>query len=287
MFFLDARRERSRLSELMSGYLTGDDAKGSTNRLEQVLSRLPTAIAEKIAYAGLDSEQVRRLIARVVVLSTVAVLVGLAWAQPFIIFLPVVGISVEYWHLSRRALKRAEDFERDYTSLLLSLASGVRTGLDPLSALCHANELFPKKTELARELQDLNRAIERGLSEDDVIARFAVTIQHPDVDLFRTAFLLARKEGASLAEALQRLVRVTRARQSFRRKIRTALAMQKLSAIGIGGCAAAIGLIQFATNPQALTTAIAHPVAVKILTGGVTLILFGLGWMFHLSRSRL
>ena len=116
--------------------------------------------------------------------------------------------------------------------------------------------------------------------------RFAENVAHPDICLFRTSLLLARKEGASLAPSLQRLNRVTRQRQSFRRKIKAALAMQKLSSIGIAGCAVVIGVIQVLTNAQAFQEALMHPLGQKVLAAGLVLIAGGVLWMMRLSRAR-
>jgi len=279
---------RRRLQELLSGdYLTHDENIAADDRLKPIIMRLPPSLAKLVIYSGISYEELHRRLRVLLLVAAASFFVAFLCRQPLVLFLPVGACLIEYWRLSRRVFTRAENFERDYTSLLLSLASAVRTGLDPLAALCHAHELFPQDTELAAELRLVNRGIERGLTEDEVIARFASSVNHPDLDLFRTAFLLARKEGASLGDSLQRLVRVTRNRQSFRRKIRTALATQKLSAIGIAGCAVAIGFLQFVSNHQALSLALNHPVAVKILIFGAALILFGLGWMLQLSREKL
>ncbi len=189
--------------------------------------------------------------------------------------------------IGRDRERSALSFERDYPALLLSLASGVRTGLDPFSALCKTQELFSEGSEMKQQLIGLSLAVERGASEEEAVRGFAADIAHPDLKLFRTAFILARKEGASLAESLQRLARVTRQRQSFRRKVKAAVAMQKLSAIGIGLCTLVIATIQAGTNPAALQTALHDPTGSRVLTAGLLLVLTGLFWMFSLTRSKL
>ena len=178
-------------------------------------------------------------------------------------------------------------FERDYPALLLSLASAVRAGLDPFAALCKCEELFPAQSVMKRELRDLKKIVEQGEGEDAAITKFARHVAHPDLKLFRSAFIIARKEGASLAESLQRLARVTRLRQSFRRKIRAAVAMQKMSALGITLCTIAIALIQGLTNPEAFLTAWENALGRHALLGGVSLVCVGLLWMITLTRSRL
>jgi tight adherence protein B len=207
--------------------------------------------------------------------------------EPLLLGLPFAIILFERRALHAMEFKAAESFERDYPALLLSLASGVRTGLDPFVALCTSKELFPASSQMHRELSAVAEAAAQGKSEEESIRAFAASVPHPDLELFRAAFILARREGASLAEALQRLARVTRQRQSFRRKIRSAVAMQKLSAIGIALCTVVIGVMQACTNPAAFQLALAHPIGSKALIGGVCLVVIGLLWMLSLARSRL
>lgn len=186
---------------------------------------------------------------------------------------------------TRTQTKRIIEFERDYPALLLALSSGVRTGLDPFSALCKCRDLFQAETEMYLQLSKLQSAIEQGKSEDSAVNEFAEDIAHPDLQLFRAAFMLARREGASLSESLQRLVRVTRQRQSFRRKVKAAVAMQRFSAFGITLCTVVIAAIQTLSSPEALESAWNHPVGMRALCAAVLLILTGMTWMFSITRT--
>lgn len=188
---------------------------------------------------------------------------------------------------SSGSFKRSENFESDYPAFLLSLASSVRTGMDPLSAMIEVEKIFEPDSELRKELLKFSAAIGKGKSEQAAISDFGSTINHPDIQLFRTAFILARKEGSSLGDCLQRLAKVTRQRQSFRRKIKSAVAMQRLSAFGIGGCAIAITVIQVLGNPRILEDSIAHPIGQRLMISGTFLIIFGLFWMIRMTRSKI
>lgn len=179
-----------------------------------------------------------------------------------------------------------EGFERDYPAFLVALAASIRTGLDPLSAMVGLKDLFPNTSSLGRELAATSGVIEAGGTEDAAISAFGAEIAHPDLPLFRSAFLLARREGSSLGDCLERLASVTRARQSFRRKTKAAVAMQRLSAFGIAGCAVLIGVMQAVANFEAMRLAFHHPVGFRLLMAGLALVAIGLGWMLHITRSR-
>jgi tight adherence protein B len=186
-----------------------------------------------------------------------------------------------------RSFRQAETFERDYTALLLSLASSVRTGKDPLTALTQSTDLFPVESPLHAELGRFRAALGEGATEENAIRSFAAGIPHPDIELFRSALIVSRREGSSLGECLHRLVRFTRQRQSFRRKMRAAVAMQRLSSMGIACCAAVIALMQYLANRRGFAEALAHPLGRKALIAGAMLMTAGFSWMALLTRRRL
>ncbi len=189
-------------------------------------------------------------------------------------------------HRSTSRFSAIEGFERDYPAFLIALAASIRTGLDPLSAMVGLKDLFPATSSLGRELVTVASVIEAGDTEDAAIAAFGAEIAHPDLPLFRSAFLLARREGSSLGDCLERLASVTRARQSFRRKTKAAVAMQRLSAFGIAACAVLIGIMQATANFEAMKLAFSHPVGSRLLVVGALLVALGLSWMLHITRSR-
>ncbi len=201
-------------------------------------------------------------------------------------------VSCEPVHSGRKrffkpgTFRRAEAFESDYPAFLLALASAIRTGLDPVVALCRTEKLFDHDSLLGAELKKSREEIEQGIPEDTVLGTFASNIHHPDIDLFRVAFILSRQQGSSLSPCLHRLVKVTRQRQSFRRKTAAAVAMQRLSAFGIAVCAFATGSIQFLSNPSAFQDALTHPFGSRFILLGAVLMVSGIGWMLFLTRRR-
>lgn len=243
-------------------------------------------LRHRLRLAGLVGQWKLKLVLVLTFVMTVllmSVFLFRSWWATLIIpgsFLVSIGI------IEAETRRRSWGFENDYAPFLISLASSVRSGLDPLDALRQAEFLFPKEGELGQELHCLNQAIERGASEERAVQEFGASIRHPDISLFRAAFILARQQGSPLASCLQRLARVTRQRQSFRRKAKAAIAMQRLSSLGIAACAALVGAFQALTNMAALRQAWTHPAGCIALSGGVLLMIFGLGWMLRLAISR-
>jgi len=276
-------QERQRLETLLCGY--GAPTTSSSEMLER--RSLLERFMGDVHYAALSPADERKIALRVGVIAVLSLALALALRTLTPLSLLVLSIAFEYLSIRRRIFTRAEAFERDYTAFLLSLASAIRTGLDPLVALVESYQLFPERSELRRELLRVRAAVEAGMAEDRIIAEFASTIRHPDVAMFRSAFLMARREGSSLGVCLERLARVTRQRQSFRRKTKAAVAMQKLSAYCIGACVVFVGFVQFAANPKGMTAVMHHPVGSKALTVAFLFVLGGLGWMMRMARTRL
>lgn len=245
------------------------------------------AFKTALQFSGMSLLQQEKLRIRLVCEAALGLFLTLALGNFFVLIATMVVLAAEYMLVKQKGFRRAEVFEKDYTALLLSLSSSVKTGQDPLIALCASNRLFQKDSLVRKELEEMSQKLEIGASEELAINSFANTIDHPDIGLFRLAFILARKEGSSLADCLQRLAKVTRQRQSFRRKVKSAVAMQKLSANGIAACAIIIGIIQVTTNPHALQLALANPVGIKMLSAGVGLVVLGILWMRKMARSRI
>lgn len=262
--FLRDKRELNRSLRLVKGYLRDPidvDIKVETKTYKKRLIATALQIAVVIAFA--------------VFLKQPLILMALP--------LLILGPSL----IKKRAQQtKARKFEKDYTALLLSLASAIRTGLDPLMALTSAEKIFPGDSELRNQLKQLNLNIQSGHKEEEAILSFAADIDHPDIKLFRTAFLLARREGSSLSECLQRLAKVTRQRQSFRRKAKAAVAMQRLSTFGIALCTAFVVIVQLIGNKDSVHSTLANPTGQYILGFGCTLVLTGIIWMLFMTKTR-
>lgn len=287
--YLTRVKDENRVRTLLGTFASAKGRSASLNSslADHDLNQLSTWLDELAFRANLSSAQRSIYLLCVAGALILSFLTYCLSAKPIFLFFAPVICCAAYFSVKNKIIKRAENFEKDYTALLLSLASAVRSGLDPLVALTQAGQLFQTECEVSKELAALKGSIDAGVSEDQALANFASSISHPDLALFKTAFILARKEGSGLGACLQRLVKVTRTRQSFRRKVRSAVAMQRLSAFGIVICTLVIGSIQWVTNPEALKIAWNDPFGFKLLLLGFGLVICGLVWMLALTRSRI
>lgn len=201
-----------------------------------------------------------------------------------------IGVAVFVWILSgysriRTDRLRRDAMERDLPALLNAVASSVRAGIDPLRALHDAVDYLPPSSALVAELARCVRAIADGTDELEAIENLFAGQSNSDLDLFKRCLLLSRRHGSSLAEPLHRITRVVRQRQSFRRKTRAALAMHRMSALGIALCAVLVAVMQFLVNASGVRTAIDKPAGVALLSTGASLVACGVVWMLLMGRE--
>jgi Flp pilus assembly protein TadB len=282
------RAELGRARELLAGFHTDSpELSGTSGDESPARNSLHQRFNTLCVQAAVGKADQHSLLLVGLLLASLPILLAIVLKLPILALLALLVPLVQWQVLVRKAFRRAESFERDYTAFLLSLASGVRTGLDPLVAFSQAYLLFPASSVMGEELRGVKEKIERGETEEDAIRSFGASIAHPDIHLFQTALILARREGSSLSECLQRLAKVTRQRQSFRRKIQGATAMQRLSTYGILACAALIGLMQFSSNPGAMLQALQHPLGFKAVVVGSLLLGIGVAMMLNLTKRRI
>lgn len=185
----------------------------------------------------------------------------------------------------RRCAPSSKQILDDLVALLQSLAASIRSGMDPLIALERCGSSLSHNSYLASEIQSFSRRLtDDGLPLESALKGFAETFDDPCLELFKHALKLAYSEGASVSACLQRLSRVTRQRQSFDRKVRSALAMQKLSTIGLIACAALMLSTQALINSQAILNALSNPLSLLIMLLGLSLLVSGGFMMALLSR---
>ena len=163
----------------------------------------------------------------------------------------------------------------------------IKAGGDPFSSFLECRSMFVDDSEMRFQLDKVYKAIQLGEQESVAINQFANDIVFPEVDLLKEVLRLGRQEGASLGNALQRLAKVTRQRQSFHRKAKAALALQRLSSIGMLLCALSVLVMQLMANPEAFWRAINHPVGSLVLGAGGGAVVLGVCWMLSLTRGKI
>jgi tight adherence protein B len=267
---------RTIVSQLLASYErpkgTDSEAGAAATRLQQV-----TALRRHTSPQGL-----RRYAAVVVILAGIV-------AGSFSVFgalaVCALGVGGVLFFVRHKEKKRTAAIERDLPALLTSVASSVRAGIDPLRAIGDAEEYFPAESPFGEELRLFKQRIVAGEDEFEVVEQLLAEDDHADVELFKRCIILSRRHGSSLADPLHRVVRVVRQRQSFKRKTRAALAMHRMSAVGIALCAILIAVMQAGMNAKGVSVAFQSTAGIVLLSVGAALIVLGVGWMLNMGRE--
>ena len=107
------------------------------------------------------------------------------------------------------------------------MAGLLKTGINPGQALTLAAENLDSESLLKIEIYLMFERMRVGVPEDRSVGSFAEDVNHPEIELFVQAFLLNRKLGGNLSDALERLAKQVRKRQFFRQSARAAVGMQR------------------------------------------------------------
>ncbi len=247
-------------------------------RTDRVGGMLGTVIAQ----ARLPISTVRLWIALALAGGVGVLVLAGVWACMLFLALALVVAWLRLWRLAK-ANCRAID--RDLPALLTAIASSARAGIDPLSALLSAREYLHHESPLLHEVEKIRSGLSGECDEESLLGSFLMLYPSQEGELFKRCLIISRRHGSSLAEPLHRITKVVRQRQSFRRKIKAALAMHRMSAIGIALCATVMAGLQIAMNPGAVHIAVYHPMGGKLLIAGVSLIVAGVVWMMMMGRE--
>ena len=266
---IDVLRNRAIVFDLVGPYLRCDEpeASGAKTGLHAYQKRRRNEVVQGVCFGFL----------------VIAVSVFIAPLIGAIVVLLGGGARVVF--KARVARARTMALERDLPALLNSVASSVRAGVDPVCALTDAREYLPPLSPLVADLGRFKNALASGVDEIEAIESLFGGEKTPDLELFTRCLILSRRHGSALSEPLHRVTRVVRQRQSFRRKTRAALAMHRMSAIGIALCAVCIGGLQLATNADGVRIAMNSSMGIWSLSGGAVLVAIGLLWMLMMGRE--
>lgn len=210
----------------------------------------------------------------------ISVILGVSCGGVLSHFLPgwlsfVVGCAVAFYPialLDRRAQIRAMEFALDFPSVLLATASSLTAGHTPLIAIERSTRLLPKDNPVRIEISRLLDVLRTGSLKEVAIREFASDIRLPELELFRSAFLLSLDSGGRFSPTLERLSQVLKDRAILISSARTATAVMRMtSTVLLLLTPLIVGMVAVRT-PNFFLLLINHPVARQIGSLGALLI---------------
>lgn len=290
----DALRLTRRLRAMSAGYCA---AKGETLLKQRAASELSPwerrvlslphmhRLERLLQQAG-SSEAVSHLLLKILVAAGAAylaahLLVGKAW------FEVLATILATAWFPSRLLVARRERlrlFEQQLPDVLDVLARALRAGhaFSGALSMVASESRDPIATEFRITFDEVNF----GLSLHDALLNLAARVPSTDLRYFVIAVLLQRDTGGNMAELLDRLSALIRARFRLFAKIRVLSAEGRLSAWILSLLPfVAAGLINL-INPKFMSILWTDPAGLTLVWTALAMATLGIFWMWRIVKIR-
>jgi tight adherence protein B len=140
---------------------------------------------------------------------------------------------------------------------------------------------------MGRDFRILSDEMNYGVPAAEALQNLALRVPLPDVSYFVVAVMIQRESGGNLAELLDSISAILRARLKLLGEVRTLSAEGRLSAIILTALPFAVAGVVQAVNPGFLAVLWTDPAGLQIV--GVALAAMGVGvvWMRSIIRIRI
>ena len=187
------------------------------------------------------------------------------------------GTYLPIWYLKRKRRVRTDKFESGLPEAIDLLGRAIRAG-HPLSA---GLKMVADETQepIAGEFQRTFEEQRFGLPFDDAIVAMADRVTLIDVRILVTAILIQREVGGNLAEVLDNLATVIRARFTIRRQLKVYTAQGRFTGYTLAVLPIIVGLAIYAINPPYMKLLFTHPMGKLIVGIAAVMQIIGYIWI--------
>lgn len=200
------------------------------------------------------------------------------------IALMVLLSSLPYFYLLYRKDKRLRKFDEQLPDALDLIGRGIRAGHALPSALkMVADEMADPVSEEFRVVYD---EVNYGFSMQEALTNLATRVPSVDLQYFVVAVLIQRETGGNLAELLDNISALIRARHKLYGTIRVLSAEGKLSAWILTLLPIVLALIINVINPTFMEVLWKDETGIKMIMGVIILMLLGIFWMRKIIKIR-
>jgi tight adherence protein B len=179
--------------------------------------------------------------------------------------------------LLRRRQQRLAQIGKQLPDVVDLVGRALRAGHALPTALQMAASEGPEP--LALEIAVVNEEIAFGVSQHEALQKLAQRVPIDDVRYLVIAVLLQRETGGNLAELLDNIGRLIRARLQLQIKVRVLSAEGRLSAWILTVLPFALAAVIAAINPELSRVLTGDPVGVQLVTASLVMMLLGIVWM--------
>ncbi len=196
---------------------------------------------------------------------------------PFAIIAAIVGASLPYLLLRRKRNRRFFKFEEQLPEAIDMLGRAIRAGHPLSSGLKMVSD--EAADPVAAEFRRAHEEHRFGLPFEDALLAMADRVKIVDVRILVTAILIQREVGGNLAEILDNLAAVIRARFTIRRQLRVFTAQGRFSGYVLGALPIAVGSAIYSINPEYMRVLWTDPMGKLMLITAIVFQIIGFLWI--------
>jgi tight adherence protein B len=219
-------------------------------------------------------------------LGTIGFFLPVMLARPFVFSLlgaSLLGISPWFW-LARRRGQRMRLFEAQIPESLDLMGRAMRAGHAFSTAVKMVGEEM--REPLGPEFRILFDEMNYGVPQANALLNLAHRVPIPDLSYFVVAVTIQRESGGNLAELLDKIASVVRARLLLLGEVRTLSAEGRLSAWILGSMPFVTGLLINLLTPKFMSVLWTDPAGIRLVGASLLSMLIGVVWMRSIIRIR-
>lgn len=195
----------------------------------------------------------------------------------------LMGI-VPYFFVLSAGRKRREKFELQLPEAIDLMARALKAGHAFSGALQMVSEEGPEP--IAEEFRTTFDEVNYGISLQDALKSLSVRIPSTDLRYFVIAVLIQRESGGNLAELLENISSLIRARLKLLGTIRVLSAEGRLSAWILTCLPFALALVIYLVNPEFLSVLFTDSAGPVLIGGALTMMVVGIFVMSRIIKIR-
>lgn len=220
------------------------------------------------------------------------VLGSVGWALPMLLSKPwtfslllcgMLATAPWFW-LARQRSKRIQLFERQIPEALDLMGRALRAGhAFPTAVKMVGDEMAEP---IAKEFRTLFDETNFGVPQNEALARLADRVPIDDLRYFVIAVTIQRESGGNLAELLDNISGIVRARLKLLGEVRTLSAEGRMSAWILGLLPFCVGVMINIVNPEFMNVLWTDPVGLRLVGGALVMMALAVVWMRSIIKIR-
>jgi tight adherence protein B len=192
------------------------------------------------------------------------------------------GIGLPHFIVGSMIKKRQKKILADFPEATDVLVRGLKSGLPVSESIRVVGTEM--KGPLAEEFMQMSDSIRIGQNVDEVMWAAATRVDLPEFKFFVVCMAIQRETGGNLAETLQNLGDVLRARRQVKLKVKAYSSEAKASAYIIGALPFVIGMIVYGLNEKYVMQLFTDERGHQMLAVGGVWMLIGIATMAKMIK---